>query len=530
MKLATAVKARLHPTMSVVVCASGDRYAARVRRCFDSVRRQVGVRHQDIEIILMVAHRPMDAEGSKQLEQVAEVYHAKVVREAYEAPGYNYSFARNTATKHCTGAVLCFLDADVILDQVTFEQMFEHLDVNTCVLVRCSSMKEDGEDDSYQASDSAKFKEVVQQQAVMPDGDGGCIFGPRVLFDSIRGWDEGYVGYGGPDQDLCWRVREAGYKFVNLTDLTGLLALHQWHPSRAQDEPAMRFINKKRFAATREGKLGPRRNPQGYGGVIDAVSILVAHHPLRPASVLKSVLVHIGKATHLPVTVDLYVQGPCSLPNFGNLDFEVNVIQKEKNMGMAAPRAASIDNMLQRKHAYWGMVDDNALISANSINAMIEVFNFERDVGQYDVGCIQLANNRQAKRLPVGIRLSRETENGLPILEWDRCAIAIRQHEEHSWAIGDVVGSGHSLYRREVFERGVYPDPRYFIGFVDYDMCFQMHTRGILCALLRTSRAEKIKKDCYPSEYNSVRRDKKVLWQSAGKLASKWGVVLKGLG
>ena len=130
--------APLHPTMSVVICASGDRYVARARRCLDSVRRQFGVRHEDIDIVFMIAQRPEDAEGSSKLEKLAAAYEAAVVKETYEAPGYNYAFARNVAARHCTGQVLCFLDADTILDCETFRNALERITSKTFILVPVS--------------------------------------------------------------------------------------------------------------------------------------------------------------------------------------------------------------------------------------------------------------------------------------------------------------------------------------------------------------------------------------------------------
>jgi GT2 family glycosyltransferase len=523
-------KTRLHPTMSVVICASGDRYAARVHRCLDSVHRQVGVRLRDIEVILMIAHRPEDQEGSKKLTRIAEAYGAKVVREAYTAPGYNYAFARNAAVRHCRGAVLCFLDADVILDCATFKQAFKWIDMDTFVLVLCAYTSPGGPTDIYQSSNPMKFRDTVDHLRVARAGMGGCIFIPESMYRAVNGWDEVYVGYGGPDQDLCFRLKQAGFNFIELTAKTGIKALHQWHRPRARDELDMNAINKKRLHASREGQMLPKRNPSGYGGLTQGVTVLVAHHPLRPVAVLEEALLRIGHATKLPVVVDLYVQGPCELPDFSKMGAQINLIQQEENQGMVAPRIASLNNMLERGHTYWGMVDDNALIPQHAIDDMIEVLDYERDRGEYNVGCVQLANNKQATSLPVGIRLSEKTEKGLPILEFDRCAIAQRKHNQHKWAVGDIVGSGHSVYSRAVFESGVFPDSRYYIGFTDYDMCLQMHIRGFLCALLTSTRAKKVKEGCYFPEYNEIRRNKKIIWEGANKLAAKWGVVLKELG
>ena len=519
----------LHPTMSVVVCASGDRYAARVRRCFDSIRRQVGVRHQDIEIVLMVARRPSDSEGISKLRHIAKAYNATVVRESYKAKGYNYAFARNAAARHCTGAVLCFLDADVILDSSTFQQMFRRITNNSFVLVFCAYAPAGGSTDIYQNSNPKKFRKVVDNLRIARAGLGGCVFIPTAVFNVVRGWDEKYVGYGGPDHDMYFRLKQAGFKLIDLTQKAGIKALHQWHKSRAHSEQVLWEINEERCEKTREGKLPLLRNPRGYGGIVNAVSVLVPHHPLRPASVLKKVLSRIDRATEMPTVVDLYVQGPCQLPNFKGLDLQVNVIQKKRNMGMAAPCEDSIRNMLERKHAYWAKVDDNALIPSRSIDKMANVLSFERDAGKYNVGCVQLANDRQASELPCGIRLSRQVKNGLPVFELDRCAIAFRKMGKQSWVVGDMVGSGHSLFRRDVFERGVRPDQDYFVGYIDFDMCLQMHVRGILCALLTTSQVRKEREGCYPKAYKRIRRHTPVLWESAHIFERKWAVIIEEL-
>ena len=476
--------AELHPSLSVVVAVDKRRDCAALRRCLDSCHRQLGIDWHSVDITVALGKGWITSEAAAL--ELCRNYGDNV---AVSDDGV--LAACNKATRQTRGAVVAFVDASSVLHCESFSQALRQVAADTCGYFMMAGVNKE-KTDVYQASDPGEFSRRAKSFGVTGQD---CWFVPRRVLESVGGWAPG----------LEERLKKSGYRVLDLSHASGIINMQQKLPRRAMDGS----------------------KSAGPSGVPTGVSVLVTHHPLRPAELLHDVLVKVGEATSSELTIDLYVQGPCQLPSFGDVAARVNVIQKDKNMGMYAARAEAIENMLSRNHAYWGMVDDNALISKGSIDAMAAVLDYETENGEYNVGCVQMANNRNA--LPVALVLCRETEQGCPVLNFERCANAARRHGEHQWGVGDVVGSGHSLYKRAVFENGVFPDDKYFMGLVDYDMCLQMHTKGFCCALLTTKRAEKIKKGCYSEAYRKIRRNKAELWRSAGIFQDKWGFVLREL-
>ena len=58
---------------------------------------------------------------------------------------------------------------------------------------------------------------------------GGCAAIPRVAYERLGFWNEGYGRYGHEDQDYSWRAAKAGFKLASLAP-DGMLAHHGYAP------------------------------------------------------------------------------------------------------------------------------------------------------------------------------------------------------------------------------------------------------------------------------------------------------------
>jgi len=519
----------LTPAVSVVVCANDDKYVGMLHNCLMSIRRQKKINQRSLDIVVVSCEHRSKTEQDTNIAKVAGMYDARFIRYAKNDAGYNYALARNIGAKNARNDVLCFVDVDMVLDTDLVFSCLHRMKHGTVLTVLAGYLQKQNADDIKYVSDTSRFRSIASKLKRYSPGLGGCVFVTRSVFAAVNGYDEKFAGYGGPDIDFIHRLKKFGLRHINMTDKENLRMLHQWHPPRDVAErnsgnSAQLAKNQERLGRTSSGDLGVFRNRSGSAGSKRAVTIMIAHHHLRPVKLLERVLQAITKSTSLPTTVDLIVQGVCPLPDLTKIDLDVRVVQFRENKGMSKAREVSINKAVKRHHAYWAMVDDNSILPENGIDEMVRVLDYENTVGDHLVGMVQMSNDRAAKNAPVGIAFTDVTE-GIPTMSFRRSVVAYRRLGDIQWCVGDLAGSGHSVYSMEAIESGAFPDRAYFVGLVDFDMGMAMHGKGYLSALLTSSVCHKPRDGCYPLEYRRIRHDR--LAETYAIFSEKWKVRIR---
>lgn len=186
---------------------------------------------------------------------------------AYNPGPFNKSWGMNVGARHAQGAVLVFSDADLVvplpLDDLSAICRSEFAVVKPyCRLVDLGPAQTQsihgGETD---------FAALAQPGALHAPGYrpherislcSGMFMIRREAFFSLGGWDERFVGWGGEDDALSYKVQHAR---LSCFEADKVPALHLWHP-RPADGPAhhpqyagnLQLL--RRYHAYSEGELG----------------------------------------------------------------------------------------------------------------------------------------------------------------------------------------------------------------------------------------------------------------------------------
>jgi GT2 family glycosyltransferase len=150
--------------------------------------------------------------------------------------------ARNAGARMASAPRLCFLDDDMLVApgflrrHIGRSREDDQVLLGYRYLARPSTvLPEPGA--RFVVSDA--WTEDERQPFLCRSGgraDWGCLYShnfslTRRAFDAVGGFDESFVGCGGEDVELGYRLHRAGMRFR--VDL-GALALHQYHPRSAQ--------------------------------------------------------------------------------------------------------------------------------------------------------------------------------------------------------------------------------------------------------------------------------------------------------
>ena len=141
------------------------------------------------------------------------------------------AMARNTGAREATGDKLFFLDVDCIPDQSYFEMMMTYYKDDRVLMG----------DPYYLPKNPGKLKSLINKAIPHPHRPrvkeayeatdynlfwSLCFAVSKDSFDSIGGFDEGFLGYGGEDTDFAWKLKEADLKLW----MVPAIVYHQQHP------------------------------------------------------------------------------------------------------------------------------------------------------------------------------------------------------------------------------------------------------------------------------------------------------------
>ncbi len=244
-------------TLSVIIPVR-NRAGERLANCLRSLRWQELGPRDSMELI--ISDFGSSPDYARQIAELAARFEVRVVTTATDEV-WNRSRALNMGIQVARGDYVFCTDADMIFAPDFVRRGLEAQTTrggNAFVICRCRDLPERVPEQAWAREDfpsllaAAPFREKL--------GTGACQFARRSFFESIRGYDEGYVFWGMEDNDMLFRARQSGLAPTWIHDLTSML--HQWHPSSRNTRPLRKTLNDLRFHLTKRVRV---KNWRGWG-------------------------------------------------------------------------------------------------------------------------------------------------------------------------------------------------------------------------------------------------------------------------
>lgn len=146
---------------------------------------------------------------------------------------YNRSWGFNVAFKESDSPVIIFGDSDIIIRggelRASLDAM-EGLDVvspYSSVIDLTKNESELSMDEMFQVSRLGRGEEDIQRTNLC----GGVVMFSKSSFERVGGWDERFLGWGGEDDMMSFKVAAAGLKSASMP----FRCYHLWHPKAPID-------------------------------------------------------------------------------------------------------------------------------------------------------------------------------------------------------------------------------------------------------------------------------------------------------
>ena len=231
--------------VSVVIC-----FYERIdflKPCLDTLGRSV----DDIGEVI-VADDGSDDGVVSQVKELANGYGFPVIHAWHPRQGPRRAATRNNGIRHASGDYLIFIDADFLLLPGAIKGHLDHAKPGRFVAGRCKYMMEAQTTRVFLEGVSDRLLETIYSD--LPDKPiarehrefvaygwlrrfgladprkqtfGGHFSAFRKDIESINGYDENYVGWGGEDQDFALRLVMAGCQGISA--IREARVLHMWH-------------------------------------------------------------------------------------------------------------------------------------------------------------------------------------------------------------------------------------------------------------------------------------------------------------
>jgi len=240
---------------------------------------------------------------------------------------------------------------------------------------------------------------------------------------------------------------------------------------------------------------------------------VVLYHPARPLRCLLGVLARLNNVTKLYHKVELFIQGAgpaIHIPPSSQFTFDLQVIRKKENTGVAVPLAESISRL---DTTYWGKIDDDIFLPPSAWDLLLECIRLSEKEFNTKAAFIS-----PGKMSPILFRLDRN------ILKMQDGSLKECVHAGKTWHICDYTGLGATIVLKEVFDSGITVDRNYFVAGENLDFCWQMKRNNFRFVHMTKPMCEHRQKGCQSAAYNAIRWDRKVIEKSALYFQKKWGL------
>jgi len=247
----------------------------------------------------------------------------------------------------------------------------------------------------------------------------------------------------------------------------------------------------------------------------EGFTTVVLYHPSRPLNCLIRVLKSLNQATKLYHKVELVVQGNpklrLNLPRSSSFNFDLDVIRKAKNTGVAFPLHESI---LRLETTCWAKVDDDIFLHPESWDLLLECIR-EPDTG-YNAMAAFISPGKMSPRL--------FKQQGNKLLLFDGSYKNL-ERAGRKWSICDYTGLGATIVLKEAFDAGICIDGGYFVAGENLDFCYQLSLKGMKMIHMFEPRCRHEQKGCQSPSYAAIRWNRNVIADSALRFKAKWGLI-----
>lgn len=209
------------PLISFIIITR-NRVNRRLYNCLASIRNQ-SVPASAVEILLL--DYGSDRSTRMHLSALAKRFQARHEHVEEHGP-WNRARAINLGCQRAKGAVLAVSDIDMVFAPNYARTALDCFERSGCGAFYARATPYNSPQGEYDEQDVTRgFVRLLRSSTARPTGKGNVIFS-RAMFESLRGWEEGYEVYGCEDDDFYDRSRRHG-AFYELDGETSLV--HQWH-------------------------------------------------------------------------------------------------------------------------------------------------------------------------------------------------------------------------------------------------------------------------------------------------------------
>ena len=240
-----------------IIIALRDRSGLRLENCLRSLAWQ-DLPRERFEILLSDFGSSPDHQRATL--KTARQHDACVIRTDTRTL-WNKSKALNIAIREAQGRYVLCTDADMIFAPNFLNTLLRtqrEADDGAFVLCQSRDLPESLSERHYSEDDLPEL--VAHSQLRARQGTGACQMATRAFFERVRGYDEGYKGWGQEDTDMTYRAGRSGLRHRWVDGETHMF--HQWHPSNRSRWPLRKHLNDLRFHLT---KRIIAKNPKGWG-------------------------------------------------------------------------------------------------------------------------------------------------------------------------------------------------------------------------------------------------------------------------
>jgi len=240
-----------------VIIALRNRAGVRLENCLRALR------WQDLEapaFEILLSDFGSDPPHLAEVNDLAERHGARVIHTATEER-WNKSRALNIGIRAATGHYVLCTDADMVFAPNFLTTLLSTQQAegdNAFVLCQSRDLPEALADTPWSIDDVPAL--IDQSRYRARQGTGACQMATRAFFERVRGYDEGYKGWGQEDTDMTFRAARAGLTHRWVEDATAMM--HQWHRSNRDRWPVQKTLNDIRFHLT---KWRVTKNRRGWG-------------------------------------------------------------------------------------------------------------------------------------------------------------------------------------------------------------------------------------------------------------------------
>jgi GT2 family glycosyltransferase len=330
---------------------------------------------------------------------------------------------------------------------------------------------------------------------------GGGMLVRKSLAEKIGYLTEDYAPAWFSDPDFCFKAVKDGYSLgcqrnSGITHLKHKTVLSQtdFDSDSAWKRSHRIFLSKWSSELREQGVIVPQRVITNLiKGDRPTLSVYMLSW-LR-YGVLKKVLKGMAKSTRMPIEFYLRVQAGEKLTN-GTRDMIKDLVSvfpfsrlefTNSNQGTAGPRKRMVGDFIERSNCkYLCLADDDILFNDYSFEYAVAYMEENPDIGGVGI-----------PHKPWGFYLNE----GPGFRRLDR----INLTQEVTYV--DVLGSGHSIFRREAL-MDMEIDIEYFVGAWDWDMTMQISRAGWKLVILDLDNIGAQNLGGGDAEYRKVRSDK----------------------